>query len=99
MPRTWFVCLTIVAAFSSPLVAAGPPTVMAPVSGPVLDAARTLALAPEGDRVQFLPTFVRLAHSGSEEHLAVVETLRKSASARVAFGSLSGVAKGWKEAA
>ncbi len=76
MPRTWFVCLTIVAAFCPPLFAAGPPTVMAPVPRPVLDAARTLGLLPDRDRVRFLPDFVRLAHFGSDERVALLEALR-----------------------
>lgn len=84
MPRTWFVCLTIVAAFSSPLFAAGSPTVLAPVSGPVLDAARTLGMPAELDRVRFLSDFVRVAHAGGEERLAVLEALRAADAARTA---------------
>lgn len=80
MPRTWFVCLTIVAAFATPLTAAAPiGTVLVPVSVPALAAARTLGLDPASDRVRFLPDFVRLLHTGSDEKLAVLETLRRPA--------------------
>lgn len=78
MPRTWFVSLTIVAAFVTPLTAAAPPgTVLAPVSAPALAVARTLGLDPAADRVRFLPDFVRLLHTGSDEKLALLEQLRR----------------------
>lgn len=79
MPRTWFVCLTIVAAFAMPLAAAAPPgTVLVPVSAPALAVARTLGLDPATDRVRFLPDFARLLHTGSDEKMALLEQLRRS---------------------
>lgn len=86
MPRAWLACLTIVAAFSSPLSAAGPVTVMAPVPAPVLAIARTFDLDPETDRVLFLPTFVRLGHSGPPERTAMLETLRRTEGERASDG-------------
>lgn len=83
MPRRWFACLTIVAAFASPLSAAAPPgTVLVPVSAPAAAIARTVGLDPASDRVRFLPDFVRLLHIGSEEKLALVEQLRRSVTVR-----------------
>lgn len=87
MSRTWFVCLTIVAAFVAPLTAAAPPgTVLAPVPAPALAVARTLGLEPSTDRVRFLPDFVRLLHIGSDERMALLEQLRRQAPAAPSAG-------------
>lgn len=85
MARTWIVCLTIVAAFPPPLFAAEPAaTVRAPLAVPALALARTLGLDPGRDRVRFLPDFVRLLHTGSEERAALIEQLRRDPDRTVA---------------
>lgn len=79
MPRTWFVCLMIVAAFTSPLCAAAvAATVMAPVSEPVLAVARTFGLEPAHDRVRFLPDLVRLTHAGPVDRTTALDALRRA---------------------
>ena len=78
MPRLLLLCLTIVAAFPSPLVAADPPIVMAPVPPAVLATARALGLDPERDRARFLPELVRLLHGGPDNRTAHLDALRRA---------------------
>src|SRR5262245_24364193 len=78
MPRLLLLCLTIVAAFPSPLLAADPPIVMAPVSPAILAAARSLGLDPERDRARFLPDLVRLLHGGPDNRTAALDALRRA---------------------
>ena len=65
---------------------------MAPVSGQVLDAARTLGIGPERDRVHFLPDVIRLLHVGSDERLALLEALRAPDGARPSSSAVTGAA-------
>ena len=82
MPRLLLLCLTIVAAFPSPLLSADAPVVMAPVSPAVLAAARALGLEAERDRGRFLAELVRLLHGGPDNRTAPLDALRRTEAER-----------------
>ncbi len=69
MPRlATFLTLSIVAAFSGQVGAAGPVSEDVPVAGGTVAMARSLGIEPSPDRARFVSELARLTHQASDDH-------------------------------